>query len=158
MCEILLWVKDTATGDPATDSRQFLQGDVVTVQPDGYPWGDCELCGASTTWQNNAGQQRPMSAHPNGVHAFWRVVKLPNVSVAQAAIVLGPELPVDPLNPSPYLRLRHNFIDKAKIQSAFPAFYANFIDDLRTNPSVTVNASAGQINQVISQRPTFPWP
>lgn len=145
-CEVAIWAKPRNVLLPAiVYSKQWKQGDVIEVKPFGFNWGTCDL-----------GQEA--QGNPNGNHSIFRIVKFTNVSEAQAQVMLEPELDLDPLNPSPYLQLRARYLDKSKIQSNFPAFYNNLIDDLRTNPTVTVNATAGQINQVISVTDRIAWP
>ena len=159
MCEALIYVhSQPTTGNKYTDCRLWQQGFVVTVQNDGFTWGDCEICGAGTFYKDQNGIEQPIATHINGVHAFWRIGKFPLISVSQAQILMGPELPVDPQNPSPYLQLRAYFMDKTKIQTLFPNFYAYLIDDLRTNPSITVDATPAQVQSIITQVTPIPFP
>lgn len=138
MCEILLCVKDRGkSGVLAIDSRAPKQGDVVMVVPDGWPWSDAERGIA-------------IPGNPNGNHNFMRIIQLPNVSVALASSMLAPEADIDPLNPSPYLQFRAFFLDKTKISNQ--ALLNNLADDLRANPSITLNFTAAQLNTIVTQR------
>lgn len=62
MCELLIRTQDRGDG-------QWFAGDVVAVQPDGWPWG---------------GKERGENAHP-----FWRVVEMPGVDPAAYADMLA---------------------------------------------------------------------
>lgn len=97
---------------------------------------------------------RPITEHPNGNHSFFRIIKLPNVSVAAASTLLAPELPVDPLNPSPYLQYRGFFLDKTK----FPkVLLDHWNDDNRVAQFLTLNISTAQFNTLKSQRTPVPF-
>jgi|SRR5215471_529474 len=143
MCEALICVKNRGTsGNIAIDSHAPQQGDVVTVQADGWPWGQCEL-------------GLTVSGNPNGNHAFFRIFKLPNVTVAQAANMMAPEKDIDPQNPSPYLQYRANYFDKTKIPAGVLADYLN--DDTRAQPFITLTYTAAQLQNIISQRTPIPF-
>lgn len=141
MCEILVCVKDKGTsGNLLIDSKAPKQGDVIDVHPDGWQWGLAEL-----------GQVVP--GNPNGNHPFFRVIKLPNVTVAQASNMLSPELDVDPQNPSPYLQYRARYLDKVKIANLVSKTLRDYwLDDLRTQGFLTLNYTAAQINNIVSIR------
>jgi len=147
MCEILLCVRDKGTsGNLLIDSHAAKRGDVVLVKPDGTSWGLCEL------GQNDPGQD------PNGNYAFFRIIKLPNVTVAQASNLLTPELDVDPQNPSPYLQYRARFLDKNKIPPAtMQALIDYWQDDGRAQGFITLNYTAAQINSIVSVRAPIPF-
>jgi len=155
MAEILLCVHNRGmTGVQAVDAVQPLMGDVIVAVANGWTWGKAEL-----------GQIVP--GNPNGKHIFFRVIKLPNVSLANAQTLLAPELPVNPANPSPFLRYRGRYIDKAKIPPAtMQSLLDNWNDDGRTNGFLTANFTAAQINSVVSttDNPStgyharIPWP
>jgi hypothetical protein len=138
MCEILVCVKDR---DP-TNPHSPKQGDVICVQPDGWVWGACEL-----------GQI--VQGNPNNNHPFFRVIKLPNVTKAQASSMLSPELDVDPLNPSPYLQYRAFFLDHTKI--VHPGLLAHWADDLRVAGFLNLTFTAAQIAAIKAQRPPVPF-
>lgn len=147
MAEILICVHDrSTTGIQAVDVIQPMQGDVIVVVPNGWTWGTAEL-----------GHIIP--GNPNGNHPFFRILKLPNVSIAAASTLLAPELPVDPLNPSPFLHFRSQFLDKSKIP---PATMQNLIDhwndDGRVQGFLSVPFTAAQINTIVSTRTRIPWP
>jgi hypothetical protein len=147
MCEILLCVKDRGTtGKLAIDSKAPKQGDVIAVHPDGWGWGACEL-----------GVVVP--GNPNGNHNFFRVIKLPNVTVNQASSMLAPEADLDPQHPSPYLQYRAFFLDKSKIPSAtMQALLDNWNDDGRTNGFISLNYTAAQIASIKTARTAIPFP
>jgi len=148
MCEALICVKNLGTsGNLAVDTKQPNVGDVIVICPDGWGWTPYEL-GQMTnpTWGN---------------HPHLRIAKFPNITMAQAQFMLAPELDQPqnlPNNPSPYLQYRAQFLDQTKIQSLYPNFYAFLLDDLRTNPTITVNATPTQVLAVVSTRPPIPWP
>lgn len=160
MCEILLCVKNMGTsGNPSTDSHAPQQGDVIDVHPDGWTWGECELGGPLWTDVSvDPPIQRPISEHRLGNHNFFRIIKLPNVTVAQASRMLPPEIDTDPSKPSPYLQYRAFFLDKTKI---LPATMQNLIDywqdDGRSQGFVTLNYTAAQINSIVTQRTPIPF-
>ena len=139
MCEILVCVKDR--GGINTPK----QGDVIEVKPDGWSWSRAEL-----------GQVIP--GNPNGNHNFFRIIKLPNVTEAQAANMLTPEVDVDPQNPSPYLQYRVRYLDITKIAAlTSKVLRDHWLDDLRTNGFLTLNFTAAQISNVVSVRTPVPF-
>ena len=143
MCEILLCVKNRGnTGQLLLDCKRPQQGDVIEVLADGWPWGACEL-----------GYVYP--GNPNGNHNFFRIIKLPNVTVAQASNLLSPELDVDPTKPSPYLQFRAFFIDATKIAAngaAMASLKAHLADVTRASPFISLPYTAAQIQTVVTQR------
>lgn len=147
MCEILLCVHNRGnSGILAIDSHAPKQGDVVAVQPDGWGWGAAEL-----------GQI--VQGNPNGNHPFFRVIKLPNVTVLQASNMLTPEVDVDPQNPSPFLQYRGRFLDKTKVPPAtMQALLDNWNDDGRVNGFITLNFTAAQINSIVTVRTPIAFP
>lgn len=143
MCEILICVKDRSnSGNLVWDSKMPKQGDVVTVQADGWAWGTAEL---GQTVQGN----------PNGNHPFFRVVKLPNVTVSQASVMMAPEVDVDPQKPSPYLQYRAFFLDRSKIPVG--AFRTHWDDDARAQGFITLNLTAAQLAAFKTQRTPVPF-
>ncbi len=136
MCEILLCTRDMG-GHQAPK-----QGDVIEVKPDGWGWGQCEL-GIS------------VPGNPHGNHPFFRVIKLPNVTVAQASNMLAPEVDVDPQNPSPYLQYRARFLDRTKIPNG--AFKTHVLDDLRAQQTITVPHTAAQLSAIVTVRTPVPF-
>ena len=142
MCEILVCVKDrSTTGNPVIDSPCPKQGDVIFAAPDGWGWGGHEL---GTTL-----------CSVNGNHPFFRIVKLPNVTLAQIAKMLSAELPVDMQHPSPYLQYRGFFFDKTKIPVG--ALATHWTDDTRKSPFISLPLTMTQINAFISQRTPVPF-
>lgn len=120
MCEVLLRVADKTNADPYKDAKCLKRGDVVVVCADGWAWGVDEL------------------ALP-----FWRVLKLPNVTVVQAETFLGPEFDSDPANPSRVLRRRAVLLDMDN--STIPAgLKAWLLDDTRVAPTRIANFTPSQ--------------
>ena len=159
MAELLVCVHDrSTTGVQSIDVIQPLQGDVVVAVRDGWVWGELELGGP--TWFNVATKQREsVSTHPHKNHPFFRIIKAPNVSLANASTLLAPELPLDPLNPSPFLHYRAKFLDKSKIPPAtMQNLLDNWNDDSRAAGFLTVNFTAAQINSIVSTRVRVPFP
>jgi hypothetical protein len=152
------------------------QGDVICVHADGWAWGECELGGRAADpannpldvgfaagervfTQHNLGKVKAIAQHINGNHAFWRVIKLPSVTVNQALSMVAPEVDVDPLNPSPYLQFRAFFLDKSKIPPAtMQALLDNWNDDGRANGFISLNYTAAQIASIKTQRTPIPFP
>lgn len=141
MCEILVCVRDKGiSGDLLIDSHAPQQGDVVDVHPDGWNWGAAEL-----------GQV--LQGNPNGNHPFFRVIKLANVTEAQAASMLAPEIDADPQNPSPYLQYRGKYLDKTKINPVTAkALWDYWNDDGRAQGFLVLPYTAAQINNIVSTR------
>lgn len=84
MCELLVRVVDkTNPDDPYLDAQLTKRGDVICVQPDGWPWGTEEL------------------KNPD-----WRIIKLPGVNPDALAAFLSPEIDTDPTQPSKVLQRR----------------------------------------------------
>lgn len=137
MCEVVVCVSDMGPGP-----REYKQGDVIEVQADGFDWGPAVM-----------GQV--IQGNPNGNHPFWRLLKLPNVTVAQAINMLTPEVDSDPLNPSPYLQRRAFFLDKAKIPNGALKTYWN--DDTRTAAFITLPHTAAQFAAIRTQRTPVPF-
>lgn len=120
MCEILIRVRDKVNTDPYLDAKCLKRGDVVEVVADGWNWRPGDL-----------------------TEPFWRIVKLPQVSVSAAQTLLAPELDLDPQNPSPVLRRR---AFKWDVDSGtWSTQVRNWInDDTRATPFRTVNISEAQ--------------
>ena len=130
MCEILIRARDKVNATSVyLDVQCTKRGDVISVQENGWAWGSEEL-----------------SAR------YWRIVKLPNVSVSAAVALLVPELPVNPLIPSKTLQ-RRGFRWNVNAAS-LPAAVRNWInDDSRAAPSRTVNLSESQFLALIEKKP-----
>jgi hypothetical protein len=131
MCEIALCVRDMGTsGDIAKDCKLPQRGDVIEVLPDGWPWAVGDL-----------GQ------------SFFRIIKLPNVTVAQASNMRTPEIDADPQNPSPYLQYRARYLDRTKINPVTAKVLLDYWDDdARAAGFLTLPYSAAQINNIVSVR------
>lgn len=135
MCEVLLRVADKVNAtDPYADAKCLKRGDIVVVCVDDWPWGSDEL------------------AHP-----FWRVLKLPNISVQQVETFLGPEYDDDPANPSRVLRRRAFMVDlgSATIPAGLRAW---LLDDTRAAPTRTANFTATQFLALKKGKTRLPDP
>lgn len=145
-------------------------GDVITVLEDGANWGDLVIGGRPANPAFNpadvgfapgdkvftdrvTGQTRPISEDPNGNHNQVRIIKLPNVTSAQASNLLSGERAADMQHPSPLLQFRQFYFDRSKIPAGQVALLQNLADDLRTNAFVTLSFTAAQLATVVSQRP-----
>jgi len=143
MSEVLVCVHDmSSTGVTSLDNKYPKKGDVVVAVPDGWAWGLAEL---GQTVQDN----------PNGNHAFFRILKVASVSLAAARTMLAAELPVDPLNPSPFLQYRAKYLDPTKIPTNLRSYW---LDDLRAHGTISMPYTAAQFNTIVSVRTVVPWP
>jgi hypothetical protein len=93
--------------------------------------------------------------HPHGNHDFFRVVKLPNCTVAQLETMLAPERDQDPRRPSPYLQFRLNYFDRSKILAE--AFAKHWDDHLRDEQFIVVPLVWAQLKNFVSQRKPVPF-
>lgn len=75
MAEILIRVTSKIAADFYPNCRITKRGDVIDVEPDGWPWGTDERTAS-----------------------FWRLLSLPNVSVAYAKTFLARETAVSQLD------------------------------------------------------------
>jgi hypothetical protein len=115
MCEVLVRVRDKVNEDFYRDTKCTKRGDVIVVAPDGWPWGNDEL-----------------------TLPFWRIVKLPNISVSEASTLLAPEVDTDPANPSKTLQRRAFKLDLSNVN--LPQAVIDFLKDgTRSSPSITLN-------------------
>lgn len=120
MCELLIRVADKVNNDPYLDAKCLKRADVVVVTENGWVWSGDEL-----------------------TLPFWRIVKLPQVSVSAGETLLAPEFDIDPQQPSPVLRRRAFYWDIASATFSNPV--KNWIaDDSRATPSRTINISEAQ--------------
>lgn len=83
MAELLVRVIDKINDDPVLNTKCMKRGDVVVVCPDGWGWSKEEL-----------------------TNPFWRIIKMPNLSMEEANRFLAPELDTDPNQPSKTLQRR----------------------------------------------------
>lgn len=95
---------------------------------------------------------RSISQHPNGNHPFFRVLKLPNVSVALANSLLSTEKETDPQNPNPYLQYRGFALDLSKMKGALADFIA---DDTRVQQFFVDPMSDKEFQALIFQRAPY---
>lgn len=144
MCEVLVcsnsWVTvNGTTGSQAIDTKMPQQGDVIVAQADGWAWGVCELGGV-------------VQGNPNLNHPFWRVFKLPGITLSQISTLLGAEVDVDPTKPSPYLQYRAFFIDITKIPAG--ALLTYYKDNTRGAPFIMLpkTFTYTQLQAYITQR------
>jgi hypothetical protein len=142
-CEMLLFVKDLG---------EAKAGDVCVVVPINHPWGDLELGGPHYTCAES-GQLKHVSEHPNGNHAFWRVVRFTNINLSQASVfkAIGFEqerLHDDPLPPT----YRAFYIDFAKLTDQHAALREHILDDSRKLPIHVCDMSYAELKKLISAR------
>ena len=83
MAELLIRTVDTVHADFYTNCGATKRGDVIVVCPDGWSWGTTER----------------MSGE-------WRLLIVPDMTMAEAESFLGPERSVDPAHPSRTLQPR----------------------------------------------------
>lgn len=125
MAELLIRVTDKINPDFYLNCQCTKRGDVIDVRPDGWPWGTLD-------------QTQP----------FWRILKVPALSVSEAAALLAPELDTDPLHPSRTLQRRAfkwDFDAAAALGVVLPpSLVAYLADDTRAQPSFTIT------NQMVS--------
>lgn len=67
MAEFLVKAIDRTHADPTTDRGSYKRGDIVTAQPDGWPWG---------------AEEHPATADPR---VFW-LVKVPGLNPENARV------------------------------------------------------------------------
>lgn len=105
MCEVLVRVVDQVDpGDFYKNCHLSKAGDIVVACPDGWPWSKIE-------------QSRP----------DWRIIRLPNISLAAVAPFLEPEVDTNPQHPSRTLQAR-----------AFRLDYSALTSDLKEGDLATV--------------------
>lgn len=142
MCELLICVQNMGTsGTQAIDSHAPQIGDVICAQADGWPWGACEL-----------GQV--VAGNVNGNHPFFRVVKLPNITVAQVSNLLSPEVDVNPQNPSPYLQYRGWYLNINAVgpNVTYLPLTTYWNDNTRAQPFLQSALTFAQLQPLITQR------
>jgi hypothetical protein len=124
--ELLIWVKGPPGGeDTPHDYSGPLRGDVVYVAEDGHPWGEHELGLEHYTCALTA-LKRHHSEHPNGRHAFWRILKLPNCDAGRMRAKLMAREPRADIYQAPSSRRYRGFhVDL----DSLPADVREFIDD-----------------------------
>lgn len=88
MAELLVRVVDKVNPDFYANTKCLKRGDVIAVCEDGWGWGVEEL------------------ANPD-----WRILKIPDMTVAEASVFLAPERNRDPGQPSRTLQRRAFAID-----------------------------------------------
>lgn len=169
--DVVLLVKNSVDLTQITDPRQLVPSDILSksvgaltlLQSDvGLPdfYGNFVVSVPNSTVSFTAYDRvvtgktiRPISEHPNGNHNFLRVIKLPNVTEAQASNLLTTEIDADPQNPNPNLQYRGFFLDKTKFPTQAIKNYWN--DDARTAGFITLNLTAAQIQNFVSKRPIW---
>jgi hypothetical protein len=129
MAEIVVVVKDKVNKDFYLDCGCYKRGDVIEVREDGWPWGTIDR------------------SNPD-----WRIIKVPQHSVAELAAFLAREKDTDPKNPSRTLQKRHFKLDIDN--PALPQELKDLVADDSRQVEVAVNdattAAAAQ-----AQLPTF---
>lgn len=132
MAELLIRIRDKVNQDSIyLDCSCLKRGDVVTVQRDGWPWGDKEL------------------SNPD-----WRILAVPGTSVNVFQALLAEEVDENPSMPSRVLQrrgfglhLNSNFI------TARPALVNWLTDDTRAIPILTFNLTQNQIDALRIKKP-----
>lgn len=129
MCEALIFVGDRVSDDPYKDCKLFKKGDILAVQVDGWQWGKEELA-----------------------HADFRILKLPNVTLAAAQAFIAGETNSDPGNPSRMLKPRKLCFDRQNVN--LPAAIRSwFQDDTRSVQAFTSNITGAQLLNFIVTKP-----
>lgn len=119
MSELLIRVIDKVGSDPYLDAKCLKRGDVVVVVDNGWLWAKEELTAP-----------------------YWRILKLPNVSVTVAEAFLGAEFDIDPAHPSKVLRRRAFSLDLVNWTNQVLQWIA---DDTRAVPFRTANISEANL-------------
>lgn len=132
MCEILIVAKDTPHPDPIVDTDRYKGGDVLVVMDDGWQWGAEEL------------------ANP-----LFRILKLPNIPIAEAQAFLGRQKNIDPASPSRMLQRRAFGIDFSTLPKAIQAWWN---DDTRATPIFTANITIQQFRGAKKLKAVIPDP
>jgi hypothetical protein len=129
MAEFLVRVTDKVNADPYLDCQCTKRGDVIVVQEDGWAWGSGEL-----------------------TNPHWRIVQAPNITVSAATAFLGPELAIDPQNPSKMLQRRGFKLDLTLL----PAQWAGWVaDDTRAQPTKLFNGTGAQVLALKAKKPVL---
>lgn len=135
MAELLLRVHDKVnTEDFYANCKCTKRGDVIVAMPDGWNWGAKEL-----------------------TLPFYRVLKIPALSVGEAETLIAPELEIDPVNPSLTLQ-RRAFgldIDRPGLPAEMVAYLA---DDTRIAATFTVTLPLAQIRVLKTVKARIPDP
>lgn len=126
MCEILIIAKDTPHPDPVIDTKRYKSGDVVVAMDDGWQWGVEEL-----------------------TNPLFRIVKLPNIPLAEAEAFLGGQKDSDPAHPSRMLQRRAFGIDFSSLPKAVTNWWS---DDTRATPILTSNITVAQFRALKKQK------
>lgn len=113
MAELLVRVVDKVNEDFYLNCQCTKRGDVIVVQPDGWGWGLEEL------------------KNPD-----WRIIVMPELSLAEAEAMLAPELPVDPLNPSKTLQRRAFKFDLSTLEKSSNEAKDYLLDATRAAPAI----------------------
>lgn len=132
MAEILIRVADKVHSDPARNAQCTKRGDVIVVCEDGHVWGEAEK-----------------------TSPFWRIVSLPNVTVSEASMWLGPEPQVDIVAPSRMVQRRLWTLDLATLFAAAPDALA---DDTRRAAKVVFAGRFAQIQGAATRKPVLDDP
>lgn len=129
MCELLVRTIDKNNSDPYLDVHLTKRGDVIHIAPDGWSWGSDELTNVSML-----------------------IIQLPNITEAQAAAFLTPEVNTNPLNPSIMLQRR-----AFKLDLDDPILLEE-LGTKRTKPKYALNINFGQLNSMKIAKPSIPDP
>ena len=133
MSELLIRVVDrTNPNDAEKDAVLAKRGDVIEVKADGAFWTPREL-----------------------TNPAWRILSLPNVSVAAASILLAAELPSGPLDRS-LKRIRARRVNVDGINAG--GWAAWLADSSRAQPLRTLNVSEAQFLSFVETKLALPNP
>jgi hypothetical protein len=135
MCEILIRARDKVNVDDVyLDVKCLKRSDVVAVVPDGWAWSQLELTAP-----------------------YWRIVKLPQVSVNAASVLLTPEVLQSPEASEKMLRSRGAKWDLDSATWSTPV--RNWInDDSRATPFRSVNINEADFLSLVVQKTPLPDP
>jgi hypothetical protein len=148
--EILVHVKDPFPPPQVTPDnyRGALKGDVIACRPDGWVWGECEQ-GLEYYTDHRTGERRHHSAHPNGRHLCWRIIKLPNVVFERLhSTMMGAETLSSP-DARRERRFRGFHVDLENLPDAVRAHIA---DDSRAEPHCTHHLSHDAFVETLRER------
>jgi len=126
--EALVRITTRDTGDAAKDYHRFTRGDVVCVQEDGWGWGTREL-GADA-------------------HDFWRVVKVPSVTLAEAQAWVAGDTTNLAINP--WRRKRLNYLDLDALPNKILSDFLG--DDARVNGTLVTGSDVAKWKNILTAK------
>ena len=133
MAELIIRVVDKV--NPASvyrDVKCTKRGDVIAIQPDGWPWGSAELTDPA-----------------------YRIVQVSGIDVEDLSAFLAPELDVDPGHPSRTLQRRGFKFDLDAFRATGTAALRAWLDDdRRASGTRRVTATLAQVLAFKVARPS----